>query len=540
MTNRYTFLLLAIITLFRCTSPTETITTLTDTTATDPASLEPYRLAYHFSPEKNWMNDPNGLVYHQGLYHLFYQYNPEGTQWGNMSWGHATTQDLVHWNRLPLAIPMDDSIMIFSGSAVVDKDNTSGLCEGNAGCLVAIYTAHLSELQTQAIAYSNDNGTTWTQYEGNPVLNENMKDFRDPKVFWYETEKKWVMAVAIPQEQQIRFYESQNLINWQHAGSFGPEGFVDGIWECPDLFELPVEGGTGSQWILLVSHNTKDIGSTMQYFVGNFDGKNFTNANANDLILSVDEGRDFYAGVTWNNAPNDRRLLIGWLNNWAYGQEIPTEGWRSAQSLVRTLHLQQFPEGVRLVQRPVSELQELRETVRHYGPAAINEGDDFLSLEDVRGTQLEIVAEFAYEAIETPAESDSLASEFGIKVFEGPDQETVIGYDVASQSLFVDRTRSGDTTFNDNFATRTIALMPSDSGTVKMHIFVDRSSVEVFGNNGYVVMSNRIFPDSQQDGVEVYTISGTVTLQSLDVWPLENIWQNRDEKITTAVLSNSK
>ena len=536
MINRYAFLLLATA-FFRCTSPTETVTTLTDTTATDTTSLEQYRLAYHFSPEKNWMNDPNGLVYHEGLYHLFYQYNPEGTQWGNMSWGHATTQDLVHWNRLPLAIPMDDSIMIFSGSAVVDKDNTSGLCEGNDGCLVAIYTAHLSELQTQAIAYSNDNGTTWTQYEGNPVLNENMKDFRDPKVFWYETEKKWVMAVAVPQEQQIRFYESQNLINWQRTDSFGPEGFVDGIWECPDLFELPIEGGTGSQWILLVSHNTKDIGSTMQYFVGNFDGKKFTNANANDLILSVDEGRDFYAGVTWNNAPNDRRLLIGWLNNWAYGQEIPTEGWRSAQSLVRTLHLQQFPEGIRLVQRPVSELQELRETVRHYGPAAINEGDDFLSLEDVRGTQMEIIAEFAYEAIETPAESDSLASEFGIKVFEGPDQETVIGYDVASQSLFVDRTRSGDTTFNDNFATRTIALMPSDSGTVKMHIFVDRSSVEVFGNNGYVVMSNRIFPDSQQDGVEAYTIGGTVTLQSLDVWSLESIWQNSEaEKIITTAI----
>lgn len=507
-----------------CSTLTETETAqVSEDTIT--RSREPYRLAYHFSPEKNWMNDPNGLVYHQGTYHLFYQYNPEGTTWGNMSWGHATTEDLVHWKRLPLAIPMDDSLMIFSGSAVNDPRNTSGLFEANdSSGMVAIYTAHLPDLQTQALAYSSDAGLHWAQYEGNPVLDEQMKDFRDPKVFWYEPKEAWIMALAIPQRQKIRFYESPNLKDWTRLSEFGPQGFVDGIWECPDLFELPVEGGDGSQWVLVVSYNTDTAGSSMQYFVGDFDGKKFTNINTDDLVLSVDEGKDYYAAVTWNDVPDDRRLMIGWLNNWQYGQDIPTSGWRSAQSLVRSLHLRQFPEGIRLVQQPVDEQHMLRGAPQHYQDEQVSEGDDFLSVENVHGSQLEIVAEFVYQPIETPSEAQSLASEFGIKVFEGERQETVIGYDVASQSLFVDRSQSGDTTFNQDFSARTIGLMPSDDGIVRMHIFVDHSSVEVFGNDGYVTMSNRIFPDQNKDGVEVYAIGGTVTLRSLDVWPVESIW----------------
>ncbi len=514
-----------------CTAPPETATTQTVDTAV--VETEPFRLAYHFSPEENWMNDPNGLVYHNGQYHLFYQYNPAGDTWGNMSWGHATSEDLVHWNRLPLAIPMDDSLMIFSGSAVVDKDNTSGLFEAGAtNGMVAVYTAHLPELQTQALAYSNDDGATWTHYENNPVLNENMKDFRDPKVFWYEPKQKWLMALAIPQEQKIRFYESPNLLDWQRLSEFGPEGFVEGIWECPDLFELPVENGEDSKWVLIVSYNTDTAGSSMQYFVGDFDGTKFTNANTDDLILAVDEGKDYYAAITWNHAPDDRRLMIGWLNNWQYGQEIPTNGWRSSQSLVRTLHLREYPEGIRLVQRPLEAQQQLRGTPQHYEGERIAEGDDFLSLQNVRGNQLEIVAEFAYQSIDTPAEAEQLASEFGIKVFEGESQETVIGYDVASQSLFVDRTKSGNTDFNETFPARTVALMPSDSGTVRMHVYVDRSSVEVLGNDGYVSMSNRIFPDQSQDGVEVYAIGGTVTLQSLDIWPVASIWEGVSARST--------
>ncbi|MFW5726225.1 MAG: glycoside hydrolase family 32 protein, partial [bacterium] len=438
--------------------------------------------------------------------------------------------DLVHWEHLPVALEMEDGIMIFSGSAVVDKDNTSGLCDSAEGCLVAIYTAHTDSLQNQAIAYSNDRGRSWTKYDGNPVLDENMKDFRDPKVFWYEEGKKWVMAIAIPQEQKIRFYESPNLIDWKQMSEFGPAGFVDGIWECPDLFKLTVPETGEEKWALLVSYNTPDDGSSMQYFVGDFNGTTFTNDNTDDLILTLDHGRDFYAAVTWNNTPDNRRLLIGWINNWLYGQEIPTEPWRSAQSLVRKLELKAFPEGIRLTQVPVEEVQTIRKQLIHDDAVALQEGDNYLSLENVQGRQLEIIAEFVYESIDTQAEAEKLAGEFGVKVFKDEEQETVVGYDVATQQLFMDRTQSGDTSFHEDFADRTVAIMPADDGIVKMHIFIDHSVVEVFGNDGYVAMTNRVFPDSTQNAVEVYSVGGKVRLKSLNIWEMESIWQNSSDK----------
>ncbi len=512
--------------LYSCTQTAENAVTTKISSDSNTYYREKYRLAYHFSLEQNWMNDPNGLVYYQGEYHLFYQYNPKGTTWGNMSWGHAVSTDLVHWEHLPVALEMEDGVMIFSGSAVVDRDNSSGLCESADGCLIAIYTAHTDEMQNQAIAYSNDKGRTWTKYKGNPVLDLGKKDFRDPKVFWYEPEQKWVMAVALPQEHQIQFYTSINLKEWKLMSAFGPQGFVEGIWECPDLFELEVAGSNQKKWVLLVSYNTEveEKGSEMQYFVGDFDGKTFTNDNTNDLVLTLDDGPDFYAGVTWNNAPDNKRLLIGWLNNWKYANDIPTSTWRSAQSVVRELALQEYPEGIRLVQQPVEALQKLRQAHTHEENMNLKEGESVLALNNINGTQIEIIAEFAYESIDTPAEADMLAAEFGFKVFKGQSQETVIGYDIASQSLFVDRTQSVDTTFAGNFAVKSVGLMPTDSGTVKLHIYVDHSSVEVFGENGYITMSNRIFPDPQQDGVEVYAIGGKVKLNSLDIWELASIW----------------
>lgn len=498
---------------------------------------EKYRLAYHFSPEKNWMNDPNGLVYYKDEYHLFYQYNPKGTRWGNMSWGHAISKDLVYWEHMPVALQMENDVMIFSGSAVVDENNTSGLCNSPDGsCMVAIYTAHTDSLQNQAIAYSNDQGRTWTKYKNNPVLDLGKKDFRDPKVFWYDKDKKWIMVVALPTEQKIQFYESPNLIDWKLMSEFGPQGFIDGIWECPDLFEMNMEGSNEKKWVLLVSYNTELTGSDMQYFVGDFDGRNFTNDNTDDLVLTLDYGKDFYAGVTWNNAPAERRLIIAWFNNWLYANEIPTSTWRSAQSIVRELKLQEFPEGARVIQQPVEALQELRQKHTYNENVDIKEEDNFLSLENIKGTQLEIIAEFAYEAIDTPTEANSLASEFGIKVFKGENQETVIGYDVASQSLFVDRTQSGDTSFAEGFAAKTVGLMPTDDGTVRLHIFVDHSSVEVFGNDGYIAMSNRVFPDPNKDAVEIYTVGGMVILKSLDIWELSSIWprSNPGEKVASS------
>jgi len=520
------FVLLFSFVIYSCTTTTETVREAAPEPISTATYQEVYRPAYHFSPQENWMNDPNGLVYFDGEYHLFYQYNPKGIQWGNMSWGHAVSEDLVHWEQLPVALEMEDGIMIFSGSAVVDQNNSSGLCDDGQACMVAIYTAHTDSLQNQAIAYSNDRGRTWTKYEGNPVLDENMKDFRDPKVFWYEEESKWIMALAIPQEQKIRFYESFNLIDWQRMSEFGPAGFVDGIWECPDLFKLTIPETGEEKWVLLVSYNTPNNGSSMQYFVGDFDGTTFTSDNTEDLILTLDHGRDFYAAVTWNNVPDERRLMIGWINNWLYGQDFPTSPWRSAQSLVRRLELKAFPEGARLVQQPVDELLKLRKQSLHDETVELQEGDNYLSLEGVEGKQLEIVAEFAYEAINTQAEAEKLAGEFGVKVFKGEDQETVIGYDVATQQIFMDRTNSGDTSFHDGFADRTVALMPVDDGTVKLHIFVDHSAVEVFGNEGYVAMTNRMFPDPGQDGVEIYSVGGKVTLKSLDIWEIESIWNS--------------
>jgi fructan beta-fructosidase len=521
----YLYLLFLLPIFWRCSPSPETVTQQADALAETASFTEVYRPAYHFSPQKNWMNDPNGLVYFDGEYHLFYQYNPRSIRWGNMSWGHAVSTNLVHWEHLPVALGMEDGIMIFSGSAVVDKNNTSGLCDSpEEGCMVAIYTAHTDSLQNQAIAYSNDRGRSWTKYGGNPVLDESMKDFRDPKVFWYEEEKKWVMAIAIPQEQKIRFYTSANLIDWKQISEFGPAGFVDGIWECPDLFKLQVPETGEEKWVLLVSYNTPDRGSSMQYFVGKFDGTTFSNDNSNDLILTLDHGRDFYAAVTWNNALDDQRLLIGWMNNWLYGQDIPTEPWRSAQSLVRELELRAFPEGIRLIQRPVEQVKQIRKQRLHDEAVNLQEGDNYLSLENVQGKQLEIMAEFAYEPIDTQAEAENLAGEFGVKVFKGQDQETVIGYDVATQQTFVDRTQSGDTTFHESFAERTVALMPVDDGTVKLHIFIDHSVVEVFGNDGYAAMTNRIFPDPSQDAVEIYSVGGKVTLKSLDIWEIESIW----------------
>lgn len=526
MRNFYICLCISLLsfTLWNCSQVPETAVEQEVAVVDSTYYQELYRPAYHFTPEKNWMNDPNGLVYFDGEYHLFYQHNPQGIRWGNMSWGHAVSKDLVHWQHLPIALEMEDGVMIFSGSAVVDKNNTSGLCDSAEGCLVAIYTAHTDSLQNQAIAYSNDRGRSWIKYEGNPVLDENMKDFRDPKVFWHEEEEKWIMTVAIPHEQKIRFYASTNLTEWSMMSEFGPQGFVDGIWECPDLFALEVEETGEQKWVLLVSYNTDDEGSSMQYFVGDFDGTTFTNDNTDDLVLTLDHGRDFYAAVTWNNVPDERRLLIGWMSNLQYAQDIPTSPWRSAQSQVRELALYEFPEGIRLTQKPVEEMKTLRRQHVHDENVQLQEGDNYLSLENIQGDQLEIIAEFVYQAIDTEAEAENLAGEFGIKVFKGDAQETVISYDVATQSLFVDRTQSGDTTFHEAFSGRTFALMPADEGTVQLHIYLDHSVMEVFGNEGYVAMTNRIFPDPTQDGVEIYTVGGTVTLKSLDIWELESTW----------------
>jgi fructan beta-fructosidase len=498
-----------------------------------PTYVERYRPQYHFTPATNWTNDPNGLVFYDGEYHLFYQYNPFGNRWGHMSWGHAVSPDLVHWRHLPVAIPEADSVMVFSGSAVVDWKNTSGFGTGGKPPLVAIYTGHRTDRksQSQYLAYSNDRGRTWTRYAGNPVLDIGVADFRDPKVFWYAPQQKWVMAVALSPAYTIGLYSSPDLKQWTHLSDFGPAGATGGVWECPDLFELPVDGNPKkTRWVLVVNLNPGGVagGSGTQYFVGRFDGTRFTADNVARAITSdgataastgahwADYGKDFYAAVSWSDVPrgDGRRIWIGWMNNWLYGSDIPTSPWRSAQSVPRSLALRTTGEGIRLVQQPVKELERLRGPRHHLRGRDIQERTQSLARDGIAGKALEIVADL----------DAGSAKELGLKVRTGTNEETVIGIDPKAGRLFVDRTRSGDVGFHRDFSGRQTAPLSVRNGRVRLRVFVDWSSVEVFADDGRTVITDQIFAAPESDGVALYANGGSARLVSLDAWPLTSAW----------------
>jgi fructan beta-fructosidase len=301
-----------------------------------------YRPRIHFTPAKNWMNDPNGLVWHKGEYHLFFQHNPFGTKWGHMSWGHAVSMDLLNWEELPVAIPEGEDGAIFSGSAVSNGDE-----------LIAIYTRQTDTNQSQCIAKSTDNGRTFVKYENNPVLDENKKDFRDPKVFRYKDH--WIMSVAQPIDHQISFYSSPDLINWNHLSNFGPAGAKDGVWECPDLF--PINFNNEEVWVLLVSLNPGGLyGSGTQYFVGDFNGTTFSPRYSTDEPRWLDFGKDNYAGVTFNNEPNGKRIFIGWLANWSDVKDHPATSWTTQMTIPRELALTNYKGEMIVTQKPVSDV----------------------------------------------------------------------------------------------------------------------------------------------------------------------------------------
>ncbi|MER6135616.1 GH32 C-terminal domain-containing protein [Streptomyces sp. NPDC001815] len=815
--------------------------------ADTPPYSETYRPQFHFTPEKNWMNDPNGLVYFKGEYHLFYQYNPNGNSWGDMSWGHAVSKDLVHWKELPLALSHDDNEMVFSGSAVVDRDNTTGFGTKKNPAMVAIYTSHnkATGIQAQSLAYSTDRGRTWTRYQGNPVIDIGSKDFRDPKVQWYAPTKSWLMTVSLSAEHKVQFYSSKNLKDWKLQSEFGPAGATGGVWECPDLFPLAVDGDKKKiKWVLVVNINPGGIagGSAAQYFVGDFDGKKFTaddegtytpptgtvvqdfegtdfgswtttgtafgdgpaagavagqgtvdgfdgkslansfhsgdgatgtltspeftvdssylnfkvgggrhphesgtvmeqgpppagtvladfeggnygdwtttgdafgtapaagtlpnqqevsgflggglvnsyrngdaatgtltspeftigekhinfligggnhpaasadptamelvvdgevvrsatgkdgealnwaswnvgdlagkqaririvdgntggwgHLNVDHIMLSdtparpvsqetsvnlvvdgqvvrsatgansetldwasfdlrayagkkakiqivdmnkagwghlladrfteadtaaksvvqrahwADYGKDYYAAVSWEDAPDGKRYMIGWMNNWDYSGAIPTSPWRGAQSVPREMALRTVDGQVRLTSKPVSSLESLRQkrpatatavTVKNttktlIGPAA-------------KGKALDIEATFSLKD----------ADRFGLKVRTGANgEETVIGYDTTTQELYVDRTHSGAVDFNSTFPGVQTAPLKAKKGKVKLRILVDWSSVEVFGGNGEAVITDHIFPDPASQGVQVFAENGSVKLDRAAVWHLDS------------------
>jgi sucrose-6-phosphate hydrolase SacC (GH32 family) len=643
---------------------------------------EPWRPQFHFTPERNWMNDPNGMVFFAGEYHLFYQYNPFGDKWGHMSWGHAVSRDLVRWEQLPLALAEEGGVMIFSGSAVVDWKNTSRFGKDGKPPLVAIYTGHYTTkpLQNQHIAYSTDRGRTWTKFSGNPVLDIGERDFRDPKVFWHEPTQRWVMVVAWPVQRKVRFYASPDLKQWTHLSDFGPAGSTQGIWECPDLFPVAVEGRRGvSKWALIVNvgSGAPAGGSGCQYFVGDFDGTGFlldgasqpklapefvpdgkrvadfedadyanwratgeafgaapargtlTNQqdvsgfqgrglvnsflggdgaqgtllspefeithdhlsfligggnhagktclnllvegrvvrsatgdnseqltwkswdvremrgkratleivdrhsggwghiNVDHIILAdasaraatepalwADYGRDFYAAVSWSDIPkrDSRRLWIGWMSNWEYAQDVPTSPWRSAMSLPRELALRPSPAGLRLVQRPVRELQQLRGRHHRFRNATVNEANTWLQKRELLGELLEIGLEF-----ESAVNGDT----FGLRLRAGESEEMRVGCDLANGRLLLDRTRSGRVDFHPRFPGLHEAPLRPYDGHLKLRIFVDTSSIEVFANDGESVLTGLFFPSSGGRRLELFSNSDSLKVKALDVWELK-------------------
>ncbi len=482
-----------------------------------------HRPQFHFSPEEKWMNDPNGMVFFNGEYHLFYQHHPFGTTWGPMHWGHAVSKDLIHWEHLPIALHPDEHGAIFSGSAVVDWNDTTGFFDGEAG-LVAIYTSadHYPDSdrprQRQSLAYSKDNGRTWMKYEGNPVLSEEkITDYRDPKVFWHNQSNKWVMILATG--QSVTLYTSANLKEWEFASEFGrTAGSHDGVWECPDLFELPVDGeANDNRWVMLVSiGDNPDFpeGSRTQYFVGQFDGRTFKNENSDDTILWLDFGRDNYAGVSWSDLPKEdgRRIYLGWMSNWRYANQVPTEEWRSAMTLPRELSLARTESGVRLVQKVVSEINSLREHTEVIQDLMVK-SDSPVTI-DMLSPLMEVNAVFEKKN----------STSFGI-IFKNAVQEwTVIQYDAVSEKIMVDRRQAGISLFSESFPAVQETMLKMEEGKIQLQIFMDTSSIEAVANDGKAVCTSLVFPNQPYDNIVLFSNNGETHVSPLKLTSLNSIW----------------
>ncbi|MFH6968928.1 glycoside hydrolase family 32 protein [Flavobacterium sp. FlaQc-28] len=472
-------------------------------TVSNTAEEQMYRPHFHFTPKKGWMNDPNGMFFANGYYHLFYQHYPDGNTWGPMHWGHAISKDLIKWEEQPIALYPDKDKYIFSGSAVVDTQNTSGLGTGKTAPIVAIYTLHdmtkekagKIDVEQQDIAFSNDNGFTWQKFEeGNPVVkNPGIRDFRDPKVSWDETHKQWIMALAA--QDRIHFYKSSNLKNWEFASEFGKNiGAHGGVWECPDFFEIKVEGTKETKWVLIVNLNPggPNGGSGVQYFVGDFDGKTFTMDTTfaervnNEKAVWADYGKDNYAGVTWNNVPTSdgRRLFIGWMSNWDYAQQVPTTTWRSSTTIPRELKLVKKGNHYNLVSTPVKEINNyVSKTIKtksKTGKGTLNliENGKVDLTQTVISLDLKNLKQEDYAFTLSNANGESLS--FGLNNKEN--------------YLFVDRSKAGKIDFSDKFALPiSKAFLEGSQKSAAFKIILDKTSIEIFYNNGEKVMTEIFF-----------------------------------------------
>lgn len=486
---------------------------------------EPHRPKFHFTSPANWMNDPNGMVFYEGEYHLFYQYYPGGTVWGPMHWGHAVSRDLVRWEHLPIALYPDTLGLIFSGSAVVDWNNTSGFSNNGKPPLVAIFTQHLMEgekagrndFQVQSIAYSNDRGRTWTKYKGNPVIpNTNkIRDFRDPKVLWHDASKQWVMVFAA--QDYVMFWGSPDLKHWTHLSDFGKVwGAHGGVWECPDLFPLTVEGTGEEKWVLLQSLNpgSANGGSGTQYFVGNFDGKNFTldpgfaKSVEKPNAVWLDWGRDNYAGVTWSDIPkkDGRRLFVGWMSNWDYATVVPTQTWRSAMTIPRQLTLKQTPSGLRLFSHPAQELQTLRGTSYSLENKMLTTGIDLTDQLKFAPAAMEVLLEIDL--------SEGAKTDICIILSNINGEEYRIGFDAAKNEFYSDRTKAGNADFSKVFAVkRHTAPRLATSPVLRLQILFDVASCELFADGGQVTMTDIFFPSTDFSRIKLLVSGGKVKIK---------------------------
>jgi len=483
------------------------------TDSIDVANREKYRPAFHHTPEYGWMNDPNGMFYKDGLWHLYYQWNPYGSKWQNMTWGHSSSPDLVTWTHHPAAIEPNGLGAVFSGSAAVDTSGSAGF---GKDAVVAMYTS-AGVSQIQSLAWSHDNGETFNIYPGNPVITLE-SEARDPNMFWNDATKQWTLVLAHALDREMLIFTSPDMKTWTLQSAFGKgEGCQDGVWECPDLFELPVEGTGMKKWVLLCNINPGGPfgGSATQYFVGDFDGKTFkadTDASGKIPTKWLDYGKDNYATVSWSDAPDGRRTVIGWMSNWQYAAEIPTMQFRSANTLPREISLFKAADGqIYASSAPSPELVGLRgKLMRGVNSDNVGSKGKTYALPTANGGICEILMDL------DPANNGTVT----VSLANAKGEHVDMVYDQAVGTLSFDRTRSGVTDFSQDFPAVTVAPTFSDEKKISLRIYIDRSSMEVFGDDGRFVMTNLVFPTEPYSTMSVSAKGGNAKIKNLKIYSL--------------------
>jgi len=484
---------------------------LTDTI--DVTNREKYRPSYHHTPQYGWMNDPNGMFYKDGEWHLYYQWNPYGSKWQNLSWGHSSSKDLVNWKHHPIALEPNGLGMVFSGSSAIDTENSTGF---GKDAVVAMYTS-ADASQIQSLAYSCDNGETFTIYPGNPVITLE-SEARDPNMFWNPETKLWTLILAHALDHEMLIFTSSDMKEWTLQSAFGKGlGAQDGVWECPDLFELPVDGTDQSKWVLFCNINPGGPfgGSGIQYFIGDFDGKTFTadtDANGNVPTKWLDYGKDNYAIVSWSDTPDNRRTAIGWMSNWQYAAEIPTRQFRSANTLPREISLFKGADGqIYAASTPSPELNALRGKLSaNVKSANVNHKGKTYMLPTENDGICEILLDVE------PGKAGTVSLTFSNEKGE----KSVLKYTPKEGTLSFDRRESGIVDFSQDFPAVTVTPTFNGGQTLPLRIFVDRSSMEVFANDGKGVMTNLVFPTVPYASMTVNADGGTAKIKNLKIYSI--------------------